>query len=279
MHGLSRGLRGDERSTGRRRRQDDKIHTFAASERPGQRVLETDFLVVGTGVAGLRAALELSRHGRVLIATKDQPAESNSAYAQGGVAVALAEDDDAASAPGGHAAGRRGIVSPEAARILVEEGPERVRELVSWGARFDRAAGRTHFTREAAHSRNRVLHALGDATGWEIVRTLLERVHGVPPYRGALLRLRHGPRASSTGESSAAAFSCATSPTRRSSSPRVPRCWRPAGPGRSSRRRRTRGRRRATASPWRSAWGLRSPTSSSSSSTRRPWPPGASRAS
>ena len=59
--------------------------------------------------------------------------------------------------------------------MLVEEGPERIRELASWGARFDREAGRLHFTREGAHSRNRVLHALGDATGWEMVRALLEQ--------------------------------------------------------------------------------------------------------
>jgi L-aspartate oxidase len=68
-----------------------------------------------------------------------------------------------------------GIVSAPAARILVEEGPERIRELAAWGARFDREEGRFHFTREGAHSRNRVLHALGDATGWEMVRALLDR--------------------------------------------------------------------------------------------------------
>jgi L-aspartate oxidase len=68
-----------------------------------------------------------------------------------------------------------GIVSAPAARVLVEEGPERIRELAAWGARFDREGGRFHFTREGAHSRNRVLHALGDATGWEMVRALLDR--------------------------------------------------------------------------------------------------------
>ena len=141
-------------------------------------IVHTDFLVIGTGVAGLRAALELARHGSVLVITKDQPAESNSAYAQGGVAVALAEDDDPQLHLQDTLRAGAGIVTPEAARILVEEGLERVRELVAWGARFDRDAGRVQFTREAAHSRNRVLHALGDATGWELVRALLEKVQG-----------------------------------------------------------------------------------------------------
>jgi L-aspartate oxidase len=67
-----------------------------------------------------------------------------------------------------------GIVCEAAARVLVEEGPARIRELAGWGARFDREEGRFHYTREGAHSRSRVLHALGDATGWEMVRALLE---------------------------------------------------------------------------------------------------------
>ena len=146
-------------------------------EQSEEATIRTDFLVLGSGIAGLRASLGLARHGRVLVVTKDQPTESNTGYAQGGVAVALGPDDD----PGLHLTDTleagAGIVSAAAARVLVEEGPERIRELVSWGARFDREAGRFHFTREGAHSRNRVLHALGDATGWEMARSLLERAH------------------------------------------------------------------------------------------------------
>jgi L-aspartate oxidase len=138
-------------------------------------LLRTDFLVLGSGVAGLRAAIGLARHGRVLVVTKDQPTESNTGYAQGGVAVALASDDEPALHLADTLAAGAGLVSGAAARVLVEEGPDRIRELAAWGARFDREAGQFQFTREAAHSRRRVLHALGDATGWEIVRALLEK--------------------------------------------------------------------------------------------------------
>ncbi len=140
-------------------------------------VLRTDYLVLGSGVAGLRAALGLARAGRVLVVTKDQPSESNTGYAQGGVAVAMATDDDTDLHLEDTLTAGAGIVSRPAARVLVEEGPARIRELAAWGARFDREAGRYHFTREGAHSRNRVLHALGDATGWEMTRTLLEKAH------------------------------------------------------------------------------------------------------
>ena len=142
-----------------------------------------DFLVLGSGIAGLRAALTLARHGQVLVVTKDQPTESNTGYAQGGVAVAMAVDDATELHLGDTLKAGAGLVSEAAARVLVEEGPERIRELASWGARFDREAGRLHFTREGAHSRNRVLHALGDATGWEMVRSLLDRTQRTPAIR------------------------------------------------------------------------------------------------
>jgi L-aspartate oxidase len=146
-------------------------------------MIRADFLVLGSGIAGLRAALTLARHGQVLVVTKDQPTESNTGYAQGGVAVAIAADDETGLHLEDTLKAGAGLVSEAAARVLVEEGPERIRELASWGARFDREGGRLHFTREGAHSRNRVLHALGDATGWEMVRSLLEKTLHTPAIR------------------------------------------------------------------------------------------------
>ncbi len=136
-------------------------------------VPESDFLVIGSGVAGLRAALELCREGRVIVLTKGHPLQSNSSFAQGGVAVALSEEDDVAihltdTVKAGH-----GLCRREAVRVLVEEGPARIQELIRWGAKFDKAGGKYAFTREAAHSRSRILRARGDATGNEMVRVLI----------------------------------------------------------------------------------------------------------
>ncbi len=148
-----------------------------ASSSKTQRAHEADFLVIGSGVAGLRAAIELSRSGRVLMLTKGHSLESSSSYAQGGVAVALSEEDDVGvhltdTINAGH-----GLCRPEAVRVLVEEGPERIQELIGWGARFDKVGGKFAFAKEAAHSRNRILRARGDATGNEMVKVLMARAH------------------------------------------------------------------------------------------------------
>src|ERR1700749_432287 len=138
--------------------------------------METDFVVVGSGIAGLRAAIELARTGaRVTVLTKDRREESNTEYAQGGVAVALAEDDEVMLHEEDTQAAGAGLCDGRAVEILVEDGRRYVKELIEWGAEFDREGGRLLFTREAAHSRPRILHAHGDATGREIVRALLAR--------------------------------------------------------------------------------------------------------
>jgi L-aspartate oxidase len=131
-----------------------------------------DFIVVGAGVAGLRAAIALAEAGKVLVLAKQELTESNTQYAQGGIAVALSDEDEISLHLQDTIQAGDGIVSVEAARVLVEEGPERIQELIAWGTEFDRKGTRLTFTREAAHSRDRILHAHGDSTGREIGRAL-----------------------------------------------------------------------------------------------------------
>ena len=133
---------------------------------------KTDFVVLGAGIAGLRAAVELAKHGSVLVVSKEAVAESNTAYAQGGIAVAMGGDADVALHLEDTLAAGAGLVNEAAARVLVEEGPVRVGELIAWGAEFDREGGELARTREGAHSLPRILHANGDATGAEISRAL-----------------------------------------------------------------------------------------------------------
>jgi L-aspartate oxidase len=135
-------------------------------------VAQTDYLVMGAGVAGLRAAVELAEHHDVLVVTKESVAESNTHYAQGGIAVATEGDEDVALHLEDTVSAGDGLVYRPAAEVLVSEGAERVAELIRWGAQFDREAGELLRTREAAHSLPRILHANGDATGAEISRSL-----------------------------------------------------------------------------------------------------------
>ncbi|MBV8904350.1 MAG: FAD-dependent oxidoreductase, partial [Acidobacteriia bacterium] len=133
-----------------------------------------DYLVIGAGVAGLRAAIELAQSGTVLVVAKHGLQESSSEYAQGGIAVALSDDDEVRLHEEDTLHAGDGLSSGAAVRVLVEEGPGAIEQLIEWGAEFDREAGMLAFTREAAHSRNRILHAHGDSTGREIARTLYQ---------------------------------------------------------------------------------------------------------
>ncbi len=144
----------------------------AANTSRHAQIFSTDFLIIGAGVAGLRAALELCRHGDVTMVAKGGPQDNNSFYAQGGVAVALGEEDDVDlhftdTLKAGHQ-----LCSRPATKVLVEEGPDRIQELIEWGAKFDTIDGKLAFTKEGAHSRHRILRAGGDATGSEMVRAL-----------------------------------------------------------------------------------------------------------
>jgi L-aspartate oxidase len=134
---------------------------------------QVDFVVMGAGVAGLRAAIELARHGEVLVVTKESLSESNTHYAQGGIAVATEGDADVTLHLEDTVNAGDGLVYYPAAEALVREGPVRVAELIEWGAAFDSEAGHLLRTREGAHSLARILHANGDATGAEISRSLV----------------------------------------------------------------------------------------------------------
>lgn len=135
------------------------------------------FLVIGGGIAGLSAAIRLAAVDTVLVVTKEEIAESNTAYAQGGIAVAMGGSEDIAEHLEDTINAGDGLVHCDAAAVLVEQGPARVEELLSWGTHFDRASadegGKLLRTREGAHSRSRILHANGDATGREIAVSLL----------------------------------------------------------------------------------------------------------
>jgi L-aspartate oxidase len=143
-----------------------------------------DYIVIGSGVAGLRAAVELAQplspKGRVIVLTKDRLDESNTEYAQGGVAVALSTDDEIELHVEDTLIAGAGLCDEKAVRVLAEEGPKYITQLIEWGAQFDREGGELAFTREAAHSRRRILHARGDSTGREFVRALIAHAKQQP---------------------------------------------------------------------------------------------------
>src|SRR5258708_23250571 len=139
-----------------------------------------DYAVVGRGIAGLRAAIELSAAGRVMGLAKSNLSDSATAWAQGGIAVALSDEDEIGLHEQDTINAGDGLCRPEAVGLLVEEGPKYIAQLIEWGTEFDRAGTKLAFTREAAHSRSRILHAHGDSTGREISRALLARAHSIP---------------------------------------------------------------------------------------------------
>ncbi|HHW98895.1 MAG TPA: L-aspartate oxidase [Firmicutes bacterium] len=131
----------------------------------------TDFLVIGSGVAGLFAAIKASRYGRVLLLTKELM-EGNTRYAQGGIAAAIGPDDSWQEHLADTLAAGAGLCDEEAVAILVREAPARIQELIDLGAQFDKHQQQIALTREGGHRRRRILHAGGDATGLEIERVL-----------------------------------------------------------------------------------------------------------
>lgn len=140
--------------------------------------LRTRVLVIGSGVAGLHTAWRASEHSDVLLLTKRSLFDSATAYAQGGIAAALGAGDSPELHRRDTLAAGAALCDAAAVQVLVEEGPARVRELQTAGAHFDlEPTGDLKLGREAAHSKNRIVHAHGDQTGAEVARTLIDRVH------------------------------------------------------------------------------------------------------
>lgn len=141
---------------------------------------QTDFLVIGSGIAGLTYALKVAEHGRVTVITKSSEEESNTKYAQGGIAGVLQGEDSFESHIADTLAAGAGLCDEQVVRTVVTEGAQRIREIIAWGTRFDRKGdGSYDLAKEGGHSRHRVLH-FKDSTGNEIERALLEEVHRHP---------------------------------------------------------------------------------------------------
>jgi L-aspartate oxidase len=150
---------------------------FDLSSMPAAR---TDVIVIGSGIAGLFTAVKAAEHRRVLLIAKKSVTDSNTRHAQGGIAAVIAENDSPLYHRQDTLIAGAGLCDHAAVDVLVHEGPDGVRELIRLGAQFDVVNGELALTKEGAHSRRRILHAHGDATGAEIVRALAEKAESHP---------------------------------------------------------------------------------------------------
>ena len=227
----------------------------------------TDVLVIGSGVAGLRAALAAAEEADVLVIAKGRLDESNTAQAQGGIAGAMDPGDSAASHMADTLTVGQGLCDRGVVQAITAEAPERIRELIGWGAQFDREGGALALTREGGHSTSRIVHALGDATGKEVAATLIRRATATPVDPGARRRLRarpdhlgrrHVPRRAAPGPAPRAddRVGEGDDPRLRRRGPDLPRDDQPAG---RDRRRHRDGlsRRRANCATWSSTSSIR----------------------
>jgi L-aspartate oxidase len=135
----------------------------------------TDVLIIGGGIAGLRAALGVPPAYRTLVVTKDEIRESNSHYAQGGIAGVLDPEDRFDNHIADTLAAGKGLCDPDVVAMVVREAPERITELIGWGTHFDQDNGKVSLGREGGHSHARIAHALGDETGREIMRAMINQ--------------------------------------------------------------------------------------------------------
>ncbi len=148
----------------------------------GKRALHrlTDVLILGGGLAGLKAALSCDPGLEILVATKGKLQHSNSNYAQGGIASVVDPADRLEWHVQDTLVAGAGLCDPQIVQMVVEQGPDCIRDLIELGARFDQVAGDLVLGREGGHSHNRIIHALGDATGQEIMRAVIQRALAAP---------------------------------------------------------------------------------------------------
>jgi L-aspartate oxidase len=137
--------------------------------------LFTDILIIGGGIAGLRAALEIPRHMKVLVVTKDKLQLSNSSWAQGGIAAVRSPEDSFTNHMEDTQIAGAGLCDSAVVEKVVREAPAQIDELIGYGAQFDKEVGI-----EGGHSFHRIVHALGDATGFEVMRAIIERTRSAP---------------------------------------------------------------------------------------------------
>jgi L-aspartate oxidase len=137
-------------------------------------------LIIGGGIAGIRAALAVEPSLGVIVVTKDRLLQSNSAYAQGGIAGVFDRVDNFGSHAADTIAAGKGLCDEQIVDMVVREAPHRIRELISYGAHFDMHEGEIALTLEGGHSHRRVVHALGDATGQEVMRAMADLVRSRP---------------------------------------------------------------------------------------------------
>ncbi|WP_135555210.1 L-aspartate oxidase [Paenibacillus cymbidii] len=142
--------------------------------------IHTDVIVIGAGIAGLFTAIKAAEEGRVLMITKKSLLDSNTRYSQGGIAAVISRDDSPAYHRQDTLIAGAGLCSSDAVDVLVHEGPAGVLDLIRMGTKFDEENGELALTKEGAHSQRRILHAHGDATGFEIVRALSENATAHP---------------------------------------------------------------------------------------------------
>lgn len=143
----------------------------------------TDLLIIGGGLAGLRAANAIDPRLSVLVVTKDAIRQSNSNYAQGGIASVLDPEDKFEEHIADTLVAGGVLCDEHVVEMVIREAPERIQELIRWGTNFDEKAGQIELGREGGHSHNRIVHALGDATGKEVMRAVIERTQRLPNVR------------------------------------------------------------------------------------------------